>query len=148
MSKEYEKPLTLNLQSSAVLFYYLVSLHVLASFAVFYTSIPILIQLLCVGFIIVHFCSLKDKLKPSSKIVWLQENNWQLYDSETTYVEARLTPWSFLTSWIIVLVFKSETGKKVSILVPYDALDIEIFRQLKLKLTILKPKYLRKLSID
>ena len=148
MSKEYEKPLTLNLQSSAVLYYYLVSVHVLASFAVFYASIPILIQLLCVGSIVVYFFYLKCKLKPSSKIVWLQENNWQLYDSETTYVEACLTPWSFLASWLVVLVFKTEAGKKVSILVPYDALDKEIFRQLKLKLTILKPKYLRELSKD
>lgn len=148
MSKEYEKPLTLKLHSSAVLYYYLVSVHLLALFAVFYASIPLLIQLLCVGFIVVYYFYLNGKLKPPAKIVWLQENNWQLYDSEITYSEACLTPWSFLTSWVVVLVFKLEAGKKVCVLVPYDALDIEIFRQLKLKLTTLKPKYLRKLSTD
>lgn len=120
----------------------------LASFAVFYASLHILIQLLCVGFIVFYFFYLKDKLKPVPQIVWLQENNWQLYNSETTYIGAHLSPWSFLSSWLVVLVFKTEAGKKVSVLVPYDAVDKEIFRQLKLKLTTLKPKYLRDISTE
>ncbi|MCK5334881.1 MAG: hypothetical protein KAQ67_01900 [Gammaproteobacteria bacterium] len=143
MSKEYEKPLTLKLHSSAVLKYYLICVHILAVFAVFYATLNTSLQIMSLLFITAYYFYQNNKSDRVKEVVWLQDNNWKLYEQQDTFTEARLTPESFLSSWLVILAFKAESGKRVNILVPYDAVDKESFRRLKLRITILKPKYLQ-----
>lgn len=116
--------------------------------AVFYAAMNLSVQVLFTGFISLHFIYQKKQSTTQHKLIWLQENNWQIYDEHGDYVEACLTPWSFLSSWLVMLVLKTDQGRRVSVLVSYDALDKESFRCLKLRLTTLKPKYLRNADAD
>lgn len=148
MLQEYEKLLTLEPKASALLNYYLVIVHLLALFAVWYANINLLLAVLLTFFIVIEFSYLKFKSYGNRKIIWLQNNSWKVYADVESYDEACLTPWSFLSSWLIILVFKTHQGKVISILLPYDTLGKESFRRLKLRLMILKPKYLRDPSTD
>ena len=147
MLKEYEKPLTLEPHSSHLLKSYLLTVHVLSLCAVIYASIGFFLKVLCIAFIVLHFYYLIKKLNRSLKVIWLDENNWRLFNNKNIYIAAYLTPWTFMSSWLVILVFKTEYGKTVSVCLPYDAVDNERFRSLKQRITILKPKYLSQKSL-
>lgn len=148
MSKEYATPLILDLKKSSIVNVYQIAVHLLAVFAVLYASISAWLMLVLVVFISLHFFYQKTTSNKFSKIVWLSDNQWNLYRSDEDFSEARLTVMSFLTSWLVILAFKIDDAGRVNVLIPYDMLDAENFRRLKVRLKILKATQLTELSAN
>lgn len=147
MLKEYASPLTLELSASVVLNAFLIVVHALAVLAVLYAQIDWTVQMIFVVMIGIYFIYQKQSINQSAKLIWFSGNDWHLYlDGE--YTEARLTSMSFHSSWLIILAFKARSGRRVNVPLLYDALDAEVFRRLKVRLTILKPKDLLNLPAD
>ena len=142
MSKEYATPLTLELKPSPVFKYYLLSLYLLAITAVVYADLHPLIQVFTVLFLVIFYFYQTSRTLRYTKIVWSSGNDWQLYELSLEGIEVHLTPMSFCSSWLVILAFKTEAGKRINITVPYDSLNAEIFRRLKVRLRIIKPKSL------
>ena len=143
MLKEFETPLTLELQRSALLDYYLITVHALAFVAVIYSSVNALVQIFSILFISFHYLFKIRQQILFKKIIWSQENNWCLYHEDGSCFDSQLSSLSFLSSWLVILVFNTEVGRRVSVLVPFDSLERTSFRRLKQRLVTIKPKYLR-----
>lgn len=148
MSKEFEKPLTLKLNQSLALRRYIVSVYLLSAFSVIVASINPFYQIvLLISLVFLYIYQQRVSL-PCSRLIWLQDNDWIAYDSNNIELALRLTPMSFLSSWLVVLAMKGNDGKRVNIIVLFDSVEKEAFRLLKLRLTILKAKHLLVLSED
>ena len=143
MLKESEKTLTLEPLRSNILLYFLLTLHLTALFAVFYANLHIGFQLLAVAFLFIHYSWYVFSANKPAKLVWLRKNKWQIYYSSHQMIEARLTPLSFLSSWLVILVLKGETGRSITLVLAQDSLEKEQFRRLKVRMRTLKPEYLR-----
>lgn len=139
MSKEYASPLILEFKTSKISHFYLLSVHCLAMTGLFYSGLPLILKLLLSLLIIISFFYLKKGEGQVIKAVWLSENDWVIVDRFGTQVASRLTPLSFRCSWLVILSLKTDEGKNISLMIPFDALDPDIFRQLKVKLKLIKP---------
>ena len=150
MLKEFASLLTLELRPSAVFNYFWIVVHSLAVFAVVYASIHWYLQIFLLLLLALHFVFQRQAKNQPDKLIWLNGNDWRLYDknNDDEYTQASLTPMSFLSSWLVILVLETENEKRVNVLVLFDSLDTEIFRRLKVRLTILKPALLKKLSAE
>jgi len=146
--KEYETTLTLEPLRSNLLLYFLLSLHLTALFAVFYADLHIGFQLLAVTLLFIHYSWYIFSANKPARLLWLRKNEWQIYYSSHVMIEARLSPLSFLSSWLVILVFKADTGRSVTVVLPHDGLEKEQFRQLKLRMVTLKPEYLKASGAD
>ena len=143
MLKEFASPLTLDLVISKLLAYYLMSIHGLAVFAVFYSAIPVTIKFLCFLFISIHFIYQWGRRFLTKKMIWMNANEWLAFDHQGKRDELTLSSVSLLVSWLVILVFKKNDAKKKLVLIPYDSLNKDAFRLLKVRLNILKVKELK-----
>lgn len=146
MLKEFASPLTLDLVSSKFLASYLISIHSLAIFAAFYAAIPVAIKFLCFLFISIYFIYQWRRRFLTKKMIWMSANEWLVFDHQGKPNELRLSSLSLLTSWLVILVFKKNDAKKQLVLIPYDSLNKDAFRLLKVRLSILKEKDLKNSS--
>ena len=142
MSKEYVTPLILELKPSAVYRFYLTFIYLLAAIAVVYADLFLLFQVSVVLFLIIFWFIQIRRAIPYPRLIWSGRNSWQLYKSERECVELHLTPMSFCASWLVILALETEANEKINITILPDSLDAEIFRQLRVRLRILKPKLL------
>lgn len=147
MLKEYASPLTLELKPSAALNAFLWLIHALATSAVLLAQIHWAVQIIFVALIIIYFNEQKRAVSRYQKLIWFDDNHWHIY-ADGQYTEACLTPMSFHSSWLVILVFKTASGKTVNALLLYDVLDADVFRRLKVRLTILNLKDLLNQSLD
>lgn len=138
MLKEYASPLTLELKPSFVLNSYLAIFHLLAVFSIVYADLYWWLQIPMIVFIIVFYFYQASHKKTYKKIVWYTDNDWQLIDDHNNEVSVYLTPMSFCSMRLVILALKTEEGKRINITVAADSLNEEIFRQLKVRLRILK----------
>lgn len=148
MSKEYASPLTLEFNQSKVIRFYLAAIHVLAATALVLSSVSMLLKLLVLALLLISFIFQSNRLYRYKKLIWLNENDWVLFDSLDNEVSVNLTPMSFSSSWLVILALRADNNKIIKLLVPFDALSKGSFRQLKVKLTILKPGALNPLADD
>ena len=146
MSKEYASPLTLEFKRSNVVLFYLSGIHTLAVIALLLSTISILLIVIVLVLLFISFVYQKSRLFQYKKVIWQQENDWVLFDSSGNETNAHLTSLSFSCSWLVILVLRDDNKKSINLLVPFDALNKESFRQLKVKITILKPEELKAIT--
>lgn len=140
LSKEFASPLTLELSGSVILKKYFIVIHALAVFAVCYAEIDLAVQLFLFTLVLFHYLFQTRYCFQIIKIVCSNDNEWRLINSLGESTETKLTPMSFLSSWLVILAFKSASGKRQSVLIAFDSLSEASFRQLKVKLTTLRSK--------
>jgi len=146
LSKEYASPLTLEFKRSKVIQFYLSGIHMLAATAVLISTVAVFIKVIVLVFLLISFVFQKSRSCQYKKLIWLKENDWVLFDASDNEVNANLRPLSFSCSWLVILALRTENNNVINLLVPFDALSKESFRQLKVKLTILKPDLLKPLT--
>ena len=105
-------------------------------------------KVIVIIFVVVSFLYQKNKLYRYKKLLWLKENDWVIFDALENEINVRLSSLSFSSSWLVILALRTEDNKAINLLVPFDALNKESFRLLKVKLTILKPAELKSLTDD
>lgn len=141
MSKEYASPLSLELKSSALLTSFQIAVHIIALIAVLYANLPVIIKLAGCILLTVSYRYYQSQTKKRCRIVWLKDNQWFIYTDDQQVIEAKLTPMSFLANWLVILALKTEEGKRLNFVIPFDALDKHSYRRLKVKLTMLSPTF-------
>lgn len=143
MSREYAVPLSLNPYASQQLKRVLFALYSVALFPVFLSHLDILVKaLLCAGLMVSYRHEI-NKTRFAFTLLWQKENQWIVQAANSEPQMASLSPMSFYISWLVVLVLKLESGANKVVVLPYDALEAQSFRQLKIRLTLLKLKDLR-----
>ena len=135
MSAKYATPLHLEFKRSLVFALYIPGIFFITLFSIYLLPIMLAIKIA-----LVIICSLGciQAYRTQNTIqgmVW-QENNYWLLHTDKASIAAELTDSSFATAWLVILHFKTETGRRCSRLIAYDSLDDNLFRQLKVRLKV------------
>jgi len=141
LSKEFASPLVANLKPSKQLLHFFLLTHLLALTAVDYAMLSWLIKLSCLVMIALSYIYSVGQIQRYRQFTWSDNNQWHLLTKRYEQLDARLTPMSFFLNNLVVLVLRLDDGKKVSLLITKDAVNKEVFRRLKVKLTMIKPSY-------
>ncbi len=141
MSKEFASPLVAKLKPSKQLLHFHLLTHLLALTAVDYVQLDLLITVACLSLIVVSFIFSIKQMQRYRQFIWSDNNQWNLLTTSNEQLDAQLTPMSFFINHLVVLVLRVDDGKKVSLLITEDAVNKEVFRRLKVKLTMIKPSY-------
>lgn len=142
MLKEFASPLILEFHTSTVFQLYLSGVHALAIVAVIFSSLSLVISMLIISMISLSFLYQKKYQNKVKKMVWLSGKEMALHYQYDEAVSAQLSTLSFSIAWLVILVLRTERDKLVSVLIPFDSLDAESFRLLKVRLTIISYKEL------
>lgn len=125
---------------------FLFALHGLCIVAVFVSAIPIWIKALLVAVVATSLaCHLKQFTTP--QLVWRNANRWFVNDEETP---VELSSINFFSRWLVILSLsgakvKSDRltdrlinhfGRTRKFIIPFDSLDEETFRLLRVRLRI------------
>lgn len=141
MSKEFASPLVAKLKPSKQQLHFYLLTHLLAITAVDYVQLDLLFIVVCLGLIALSFIFSIKQMQCYQQFTWLDNNQWHLLTKNNEQQDAKLTPMSFFINHLVVLVLRLDDGKKVSLLITQDTVNTEVFRRLKVKLTMIKPSY-------
>ena len=141
MLKEFASPLVAKLKPSKQLLQFHLLTHLLALTAIDYVQLDLFFAVACLSLIALSFIFSIRQMRRYRQFTWLDNNKWHLLNSSNEQQDAQLTPMSFFINHLVVLVLRLDDGKKVSVLITKDAVNQEVFRRLKVKLTMIKPSY-------
>jgi len=141
LSKEYASPLVANLKLSKQQLYFYLLTHLLALTAIDYAQLDLLITVVCLSLIALSFIFSIKQMQRYMQFTWLDNNQWILRNKSNELQDAQLTPMSFFINHLVVLVLRLDDGRKVSLIITKDTVNQEVFRRLKVKLTMIKPSY-------
>ena len=141
MSKEFASPLVANLKPSKQLLHFHLLTHLLALTAIDYALLDLSLTVVGIFLIGLSFVYSVRQMQRYRQFIWSDNNRWQLLTKKNELQDARLTPMSFCINHLVVLVLRLNDGKTVSLLITKDAVNKDVFRRLKVKLTIIKPSY-------
>ena len=137
------KPLLLTLKPSWVWFLFLLGLHLLAILAVLIAAIPVAVKLLMLVLIPVSFVLQTRQQQQKTQLVWRTGNRWFINDEQSAYA---LHAVDFFSRWLVILSVLTESpdnsgmrryfGRKRKFIIPFDALDKDTFRLLRVRLRI------------
>lgn len=141
----YASPLQIELGRSRGLLIYSLGLHLLVG-AILMLSVPLLwgLHIIPILGISAWWLIRKQVLRthPESiiHINWDSEQDWWLSNREGK----QSGPWqlageSFVTTWLVILSLKPETGRNVFVLIPADSANSERMRKLRVRLKIDRP---------
>ncbi len=138
------KPLLLALKPSQAVRWFLIAAHVLAVVAVVISAIPLavkaLLDLLVAASLIYH---LKQNAK-ATQLVWRTGNRWFINDEQ---LPAELVAINFFSRWLVIISLRqaapneethllAKLWRSQKFLIPFDALDADTFRLLRVRLRI------------
>ncbi len=127
----------LELNSSKILLFFIVGLHVVAIASVihsvyFHISVNILLGFL-ISFSFYYYLQYYKNLTTLKQIKYRQDGMWVLgYKSKSLLVS--IEPEYMLTEWLIVLRFRIGQTKKKSVPIFVDMLSPQVFKQLRVVL--------------
>jgi hypothetical protein len=109
-------------------------------------SIPLLFSILILASFVYYYKL--HVLKSSSSSIQLATHSFGItqYNKDWSIrlahhkkdIEVKLLPTSFVSTWIIILNFKDLNYQQYSLLIFHDGIDKNIYRQLKVRLKLLK----------
>ena len=138
------KPLLLALKPSAVWFLFLLVLHLLAIVAIVIAAIPLAAKILLTLCILARFVLHSKQHRQEVQLVWRTGNRWFINDSQKP---AELFAINFFSRHLVILSLLSEASeagrftphffaRKRKFVIPFDSLDKETFRLLRVRLRI------------
>ena len=142
-SKKYASPLTLKPKLSRIF----VSLFIVGHVGAMALLVPLFFSIeLKITMAVMLLASLIIAIQKQpgvsragniATLVWKADGDWVIETVDGKTCEAQLQPSSYLHLWLVVLNFRSEKSRRLrSIIVFPDALDVEIFRKLRVRLGI------------
>ena len=135
MSSAYATPLELELSPSQRQTYVLIFIHLLAVLSILLLPWPIILRWLLVLAVLAVSVWLSRKKKLYDLIVWQAGNHW-LLKSKNSSTTAELLTESFMTSWLIILLFKVENHGRCAVLIWPDSVRPDVFRRLRVRLKL------------
>ena len=124
-------------------FLFLLGLHLLAILAVLIATIPVVAKLLMLALIPVSFVLQARQQQQKTQLVWRTGNRWFINDEQSAYA---LHAVDFFSRWLVILSVLTESpdnsgmrryfGRKRKFIIPFDALDKDTFRLLRVRLRI------------
>ena len=138
------KPLSLALKPSRAVKWFLITTHLLAAVAATISAIPLIIKLLLIATVAVSLTyNLNQNNKPTH-LVWRPGNRWFINDAQ---LPAELTAINFFSRWLVIVTllqstksenesFLAKLKRKQKFIIPFDAVDSEVFRLLRVRLRI------------
>ncbi len=142
MSQE-SAPLYLELHPSRIFAAVLLVVHGGAAVCALIVSLPWLVRVLFVGFILfslrhtIFRWALIRHNKAVTALLWDDLGEWTLFSKNGKQMAVRLEPGSFVSPWWVVLDFSAidAPGRYSAVLFP-DSLDRESFRRLRVRLRL------------
>ncbi len=137
--KKYEKILIFRVNSSSLLLYGLIVFHALAIVAVALTGLLISIQILLDFVIIVslYFYSQKEFYnKNGIRLRYSSSYGWAISINNSEFIPLTLLPSTVISSYLLVLHFKTDKSKKKTIFIVSDSMNKTDFRKLLVTLKI------------
>lgn len=111
-------------------------LHLLAVTATALASIALLPKLLIGLAVIISLgFNLRDSLA-KKQLIWRAGNNWAIELQENHYRVAKLTAINFLSRWLVIISLKAENQRPEKFIIPFDAVNANSFRLLRVRLRI------------
>lgn len=135
-----ETPLVIELRRSRQLSLYLSTIHVLALLALSYPlKLPLFLHgALVIGVVASLLVSLyrcTSRAFPRyRRLIWEANGNWKLYGFDGGEISASLNMQSYVSTWLCILNFKTESGQYRSTIILPDMLLPDTFRRLRVRL--------------
>jgi hypothetical protein len=128
----------IEVKSSKILMFFICIIHVLAVYSCLLAAVPIVIKIvLPVGILLFLMLSLYQKSKLTGlKLQYSSSQAWQVAMVGADYSQIQILPSTVITSLVIFLHYKKQSGKKQSMLIFNDAVSPEAFRKLTVELRI------------
>ncbi|MCG6971092.1 MAG: hypothetical protein LJE85_15085 [Gammaproteobacteria bacterium] len=152
-SRKFEPPLHIELTPSRWLLILLLTIHIGAALLVLFfqtwwlVKFVLLVCLLASAVVSLHKTAwihgpLLDRLlfrwQSIPTMTWQSDNDWQLFTANGRYVQAQLLPTSTCQPVFVALNFRTDNSRwldrYISVVIFADAIDQEIFRQLRVRL--------------
>ena len=143
-SSKFAIPLRFELRPSLMAASVLVIVHVGAIGSVFILPVPVLLKLIIVVLVLASLWRTLNQvlLKQRAAIrqfVWGADADWTLIAGDGQAIAAKLLPSSYVQPWMTVLNFDvGQRFRSYSVVLLPDAIDPEMFRRLRVRLTLVK----------
>ena len=72
--------------------------------------------------------------------IWLDDNRWELFGIDGSAYKARLLPAAYVHPLLVVMRFLTEDNNKLAVVLPYDGLDQDSHRRLRVQLHLIEGK--------
>jgi Membrane-bound toxin component of toxin-antitoxin system len=126
------RPFSATLKPSKVLLQFTIVLHLLAVLAALGNDLPLAIQLIIVGFIVIDAWFTIKRVRTEQRVIsYSAAKGWQLSDNSKV-TDMQVLPSTVLTTLVIFL----HTANNPALLIAYDALSQEDYRRLIVLLKI------------
>jgi hypothetical protein len=135
MSRLYATPLVLEIFPSRLHHILLVNIQALVATSILFLSWDLPLRLLCVVIILSLHYYLLRRSTSCRHLVWQSGNGWLLTINNET-IHATLLQESLVTSWLIILLFRTEPGRSLSVLIWADSVHADTFRKLRVRLKL------------
>ena len=136
MLPPYDKLLRFRLSAVRTYKVWLLALYVSASLLlIFYTSLPLSLKVtLLLVLLAMLFWQLQKLLRLPCVLIKQSELDWVLEDQQGNRMAAMLNEYAYVSRWLIILHFKLEDNKNISVVILPFMLDRNNFRQLNVYL--------------
>lgn len=121
---------------------FIVVLHILCVAAILITAIPAWVKILFAVVVVASFVYQQKQHTVLSQLIWRNGNRWFVNDEQTP---CELTSINFFSRWLVILSLcpaKDDAGlvarikKTRKFIIPFDSLDENTFRLLRVRLRI------------
>jgi len=134
LSATFATPLELDIKPSRWLKAYLQAVHLLAAAALLLLPLAAYLQGLLLLLLLALYRHSCRRYLRAYRLQW-QDSGWRLY-RDGVVCGADLLPGSLLTRWLTLLNFRLDTGQRLSVPLPADALGADDFRRLRVRLRV------------
>jgi hypothetical protein len=126
----------LQLRASRLLLIFLCASHLLAAIAVWLSAIPAWLAALISAGVLLHFWqSLQAHCfaQAGRELRYSSEGEWSLLENSVLQPLQPVGEW-LVTSWLLVMRFKRQDGRRLSLVLPPDSADGDELRRLRVLL--------------
>lgn len=130
----YASPLVLEPRRSRYLFIYLFMVHTMALVVLAAPiNLPLLLRFGIAAAVIISFIRQLGRLPPQ-RLVWEADGEWQLIYADGNVSTGQLRPDSYVSTLLVVLCFRLQSGGSSSVAILPDMLDPQSMRRLRVRL--------------
>ena len=142
----YVPPLRLDRRPSRILFIALTAVHGIALLVLpplvmaWWVKLP-LAMLIMMHWVVSYRHHIAFSAPRAVKhFIWLGDNRWELFGIDGSAIKARLLPTAYVHPLLVVMRFLTEDNHKRAVVLPYDGLDTDGHRQLRVQLRLIEGK--------
>lgn len=128
-------PLSLTLRPSRLYLTGILALHILAFVAVSLAAIPVALKIIIAILVAASLGYNGSIALKHTQLIWRAGNVW-LIETQDNQHTAHLNSINFLSRWLVIISLQVENQRLQKFIIPFDAVNTDSFRLLRVRLRI------------